>query len=112
LVYFLTSATQSHIHNMSDWSSDNNLYVLIAAGGAAILAALIFLGRRQKKVALPQEKFPRRFNEEERTSPQPILKGIKVVELATVVAVPSIASAMARMGAEVVKIEGKKGDYW
>jgi crotonobetainyl-CoA:carnitine CoA-transferase CaiB-like acyl-CoA transferase len=42
----------------------------------------------------------------------PILKGIKVVELATVIAAPSCAAVLADFGAEVTKIEAPGGDMW
>ena len=44
--------------------------------------------------------------------PTPILKGIKVVELATVIAAPSAAAVLADFGAEVTKIEAPGGDMW
>ncbi len=40
------------------------------------------------------------------------LEGMKVVELGTHFAVPSVARMMADWGAEVVKVEGLKGDQW
>eukprot|EP00929_Paragymnodinium_shiwhaense_P084604 TRINITY_DN45255_c0_g1_i1.p1 TRINITY_DN45255_c0_g1~~TRINITY_DN45255_c0_g1_i1.p1 ORF type:complete len:772 (+),score=107.75 TRINITY_DN45255_c0_g1_i1:79-2316(+) len=44
--------------------------------------------------------------------PSAPFEGIRVVELATVVAAPSCTMLMAVMGAEVVKVESKKGDMW
>ncbi len=38
------------------------------------------------------------------------LEGIKVVEMATFIAVPAVGRILADMGAEVVKIESAKGD--
>ena len=38
--------------------------------------------------------------------------GLRVVELATVVAVPSLGRTMAEHGAEVIKVEDPKGDMW
>ncbi|MBE6956698.1 MAG: CoA transferase [Ruminococcaceae bacterium] len=40
------------------------------------------------------------------------LEGIKVVELATYVAAPTVCRMMADLGADVVKIEGRGGDAW
>lgn len=40
------------------------------------------------------------------------LSGVKVVELATMVAAPSCARLLADMGAEVIKVEHPKGDGW
>ena len=40
------------------------------------------------------------------------LQGVKVVELSTFVAAPVCARMLADMGAEVIKIEGLKGDPW
>ncbi len=40
------------------------------------------------------------------------LQGVKVVELSTFVAAPVCARMLADMGAEVIKIEGFKGDPW
>ena len=40
------------------------------------------------------------------------LSGIKVVELATMVAAPSCARLLSDMGAEVIKVEHPKGDGW
>lgn len=96
---------------MSDWFSASP-YLLIFT--TSVVAVTIFVNMKllsKKKKGNKQEKFPRRqtvANE----GPQSVLSGVKVVELATVVAVPSIGSMMARMGAEVVKVEGVKGDYW
>ena len=45
-------------------------------------------------------------------APTPILKGIKVIELATVIAAPSCAAVLADFGAEVTKIEAPGGDMW
>eukprot|EP00756_Hemistasia_phaeocysticola_P023366 Hpha_TRINITY_DN15887_c0_g1::TRINITY_DN15887_c0_g1_i1::g.189678::m.189678 len=42
----------------------------------------------------------------------PVLTGVRVVELATVVAAPTAGRAMALLGAEVVKIEEPGGDPW
>merc|ERR1740117_387247 len=44
--------------------------------------------------------------------PTPILQGIKVVELATVIAAPSCAAVLADFGADVTKIEAPSGDMW
>ena len=43
---------------------------------------------------------------------RPILQGIKVVELATVIAAPSCAAVLADFGADVTKIEAPSGDMW
>jgi len=43
---------------------------------------------------------------------QRTLQGVKVVELSTFVAAPVCARMLADMGAEVIKIEGFKGDPW
>lgn len=40
------------------------------------------------------------------------LTGIRVVELGTHVAVPNVTRAMADCGAEVIKVEGLKGEEW
>ena len=40
------------------------------------------------------------------------MDGIKVVELATVVAAPACAALMADLGAQVIKIEAPAGDVW
>ena len=41
-----------------------------------------------------------------------ILKGIRVVELATIIAGPACGALMADMGAEVIKVERPGGDPW
>ena len=41
-----------------------------------------------------------------------VLAGIRVVELATIIAAPACAAVMADMGAEVIKIEAPTGDFW
>ena len=38
------------------------------------------------------------------------LDGVKVVEMATFIAVPAVGRILADMGAEVIKIESAKGD--
>ena len=38
------------------------------------------------------------------------LEGVKVIELATFIAVPAVGRILADMGAEVIKIETAKGD--
>jgi crotonobetainyl-CoA:carnitine CoA-transferase CaiB-like acyl-CoA transferase len=43
---------------------------------------------------------------------RPILDGIKVVELATVIAAPSCAAVLADFGADVTKVEAPGGDMW
>lgn len=43
-------------------------------------------------------------------SERKLLEGVKIVELATFIAVPSATRMLADMGAEVIKIEGAKGD--
>ena len=43
---------------------------------------------------------------------RPILGGIKVVELATVIAAPSCAAVLADFGADVTKVEAPGGDMW
>src|SRR5690242_1961533 len=40
------------------------------------------------------------------------LHGIRVVELATVIAVPGCGRMLAELGAEVVKVENTNGDTW
>lgn len=58
--------------------------------------------------------------QEERTVPAPaprspgapLFSGVRVVELATVVAAPCATLVMASLGAEVIKVEEPKGDYW
>eukprot|EP01065_Artemidia_motanka_P038536 TRINITY_DN47387_c0_g1_i1.p1 TRINITY_DN47387_c0_g1~~TRINITY_DN47387_c0_g1_i1.p1 ORF type:complete len:783 (+),score=233.24 TRINITY_DN47387_c0_g1_i1:49-2397(+) len=42
----------------------------------------------------------------------PVMTGIRVVELATVVAAPSAGRLLAHLGAEVVKVEEPRGDTW
>ena len=41
-----------------------------------------------------------------------VLKGVKVVELATVIAAPTAGALMADMGADVIKVEPLAGDNW
>jgi crotonobetainyl-CoA:carnitine CoA-transferase CaiB-like acyl-CoA transferase len=41
-----------------------------------------------------------------------VLAGIRVVELATIIAAPACAAVMADMGADVIKIEAPTGDFW
>ncbi|CAK0909612.1 unnamed protein product [Prorocentrum cordatum] len=41
-----------------------------------------------------------------------MLQGVRVVELATVLAAPSATAALADYGAEVIKVESPAGDMW
>eukprot|EP01064_Diplonema_japonicum_P009850 TRINITY_DN17284_c0_g1_i2.p1 TRINITY_DN17284_c0_g1~~TRINITY_DN17284_c0_g1_i2.p1 ORF type:complete len:436 (+),score=49.77 TRINITY_DN17284_c0_g1_i2:60-1310(+) len=45
-------------------------------------------------------------------SPKGMLQGLRVVELATVVAAPACAALMCDMGADVIKVERPGGDGW
>ena len=49
------------------------------------------------------------MNEKPRQGP---LVGLRVVELGTHVAVPNVTRAMADCGADVIKVEGLKGEEW
>ena len=44
--------------------------------------------------------------------PRPVLQGVKVVELATVIAAPAAAAVLADFGADVIKVESPGGDMW
>lgn len=43
---------------------------------------------------------------------QKVLNGVKVVELATVIAAPAAATVLADFGADVIKVEAPDGDYF
>lgn len=45
-------------------------------------------------------------------SGSPVLKGVRVVELATVVAAPAATALFADFGADVIKVEAPSGDYF
>jgi len=68
--------------------------------------------RAQKRAFLapkPQEPFNRQpFEAGNRYT----LQGVKVLELSTVVAGPTVGRLLRELGAEVVKVEDQKGDYW
>lgn len=82
-----------------------------ASAGLALALALVLLGRSAAAATAEQ-------------SPMPVVPaqvpgggtkcfhGIRVVELATVVAAPSASRTLAEHGAEVIKIEEPKGDMW
>ena len=83
------------------------LFVLLAAFAVlAVIAAACLRRKMQKK---NKKVSPRpTINPRIPGNGTPLLHGVKVVELATVVAGPSCGVLMASFGAEVIKIEDKK----
>lgn len=65
------------------------------------------------KTHLLQRKPARsKANSDQPTVNSPVLDGVTVVELATVVAAPSACALLADFGASVIKIESPAGDMW
>eukprot|EP00906_Rhabdomonas_costata_P011320 RCo016069 len=88
----------------------------LLAGGMAVLA--LILVQRKRKAARKKKKTyykPRPLDDFPQFKPgngAPIFHGVRVVELSTMVAAPAATRVMADLGAEVVKVEEPKGDYW
>eukprot|EP01062_Namystynia_karyoxenos_P048868 TRINITY_DN37343_c0_g1_i1.p1 TRINITY_DN37343_c0_g1~~TRINITY_DN37343_c0_g1_i1.p1 ORF type:complete len:861 (+),score=186.66 TRINITY_DN37343_c0_g1_i1:190-2583(+) len=60
---------------------------------------------------VPQEAHPAAWQDPPGAG-SPALAGVRVLELATVVAAPSATRVMAELGAEVIKVEDPRGDSW
>eukprot|EP01048_Picozoa_sp_COSAG05_P003893 COSAG05_NODE_191_length_14617_cov_90.240736_16_plen_275_part_00 len=73
------------------------------------LVAAVLLSSRKEQQRSPMPTIPSQEPGEGRTK---CFHGVRVVELATVVAVPSLGRTMAEHGAEVIKIETPQGDMW
>jgi crotonobetainyl-CoA:carnitine CoA-transferase CaiB-like acyl-CoA transferase len=86
-------------------------WAVAGLAGLALALAALLLGRAAGAAAAESAPMP--------TLPAQVpgcgtkcFHGIRVVELATVVAAPSAARTLAEHGAEVIKIEEPKGDMW
>jgi len=87
-------------------------YVAIALTSFCLVCCgcyVVVVRRRNKKRALPQERFNRQTLQADKKH---TLQGVKVLELSTVVAAPTAGRLLRELGAEVVKVEDQNGDYW
>jgi len=90
---------------------------IIAIEFIVSLSLLCFLTcivmKRAKRLALLAPKIQEKFNRQPiNTETNYTLQGFRVIDLSTVVAGPTTSRMLRELGAEVVKVEDRRGDYW
>merc|ERR1719193_2958067 len=89
------------------------IFVIVLASFCLLCCGCCAVRKRAKKRALLAPKPQERFNRQPlRAGSKNTLQGVKVLELSTVVAAPTAGRLFRELGAEVVKVEDQRGDYW
>lgn len=75
-----------------------------------VFSYIFYSWKKSKKIKIVEQEDA--WEMPKYTEERPVFAGLRVVELATVVAAPTAARVMAELGAEVVKVEEPKGDFF